>query len=200
MLQHTELDFTNFCQRSGKDPFMVDAIRETFNTKGSWLGGGAIRRTLMGMPLDSDFDFFFENEDSLGGFSDNAIAAGLKQTKETEHHQQFEGDFEGEQIKVQAIKFQYYKTPVEVIDSFDYTITMFALQGDTLYTTPESLWDLGRKRLALNKVTYPVSTLRRMLKYSRQGFTACSGCMSDLFKMTVENPSTWETFDIQYID
>jgi hypothetical protein len=199
-MQTIGLDYSDFCSRSGRNPEQTLLVRDNFSVPGSWLAGGAIRRTLMGMPLDSDYDFFFQNEFAFDSFDEQTIGLGFKKTKETEHHNQYEGKFEGQDFVVQAIKFQFYSDAAEVLDSFDYTITQFLLSGSTLLTTPESLWDLARKRLALHKVTYPVATLRRMLKYSNQGFTACAGCMGDLFKMTIDNPSTWGTFDIQYID
>lgn len=200
-MQITCIDYKQFCKRTGRDPSMTSYVRDTVSVPGSWLAGGAIRRTLMGMPLDSDYDFFFQDEVALEAFDTKIIdELGLKRVKETEHHTQYEGSLQGIDFIVQAIKFQFYASAAKVIESFDYTITQFALDQGTLYTTPESLWDLGRKRLAINKVTYPVSTMRRMIKYSNQGFTACAGCMGDLFTQTIENPMTWQTFDIQYID
>ena len=199
-MQTIGLDYTDFCSRSGRNPELTLLVRDNFSVKGSWLAGGAIRRTLIGMPLDSDFDFFFRDEFAFLGFEEQIVSLGFTKTKETEHHSQFEGKLHDVSFVVQAIKFQFYDNAAEVLDSFDYTITQFLLDGNNLLTTPESLWDLPRKRLALHKVTYPVATLRRMLKYSNQGFTACAGCMGDLFKMTIDNPSTWGTFDIAYID
>lgn len=200
-MQILGLDYIGFCERSGLDPTESLVAKDTFSVEGSWLAGGAIRRTLIGMPLDSDFDFFFKDENSMAVFNSNIVdVLGFKVTKETEHHTQYEGKVGEKDYIVQAIKFQFYDDPAQCIASFDYTISQFILDGNSLITTPESLWDLSRKRLAINKVTYPVSTMRRMIKYSNQGFKACAGCMGDLFTKTIENPQTWGTFDIQYID
>jgi hypothetical protein len=62
------------------------------------------------------------------------------------------------------------------------------------------LWDLGRKRLAIHKVTYPVATMRRMIKYTRQGFNACAGCMATLLRETATSPEAMASLDIAYVD
>jgi len=63
-----------------------------------------------------------------------------------------------------------------------------------------TLWDLGRKRLAINRITYPVSTMRRMLKYSKQGFFACGGCMATILQETILSPELHTQLDITYLD
>lgn len=194
--------FEEFCNRSGQNFEEVSTVWNQCHISGSWLGGGALRRTLIGQPLDSDFDFFFENPDRKSAFVEKLKSKGLSVTRETKHHTQLEGFLEGSKIPytIQAIHFRYYKSAEEVLDSFDYTITQLVHDGKWLYTTPETLWDLGRKRLALHKVTYPVATMRRMLKYTKQGFTACGGCMADLYTKTLGNDEALGQLDIEYVD
>lgn len=195
-------NFEEFCEMYGQDSGMVVKVWSTLGHHDCWLGGGAIRRTLIGQPLDSDFDFFFMNADALESFKGRCDKAGLVKVKETKHHIQFEGKLEGSEllIVVQAIFFKYYDTRFDVLDSFDYTITQFLYAGDSMWTTPEALWDLGRKRLVIHKVSYPVATMRRMLKYTNQGFTACAGCMKTLFVETASNPGAMAELDIEYVD
>lgn len=194
------LDFREFCERSDcntADLFRVlDAVRN-----GAWCAGGAVRRTLIKHALDSDFDFFFRSADDLAEW-EKKLPGTLHLVRETEHHKHWKGTVEGSAlpVEIQAIRFRYYATAEAVIDSFDYTITQFALDGDTLVTTPEALWDLGRKRLAIHKVTYPVATMRRMLKYARQGYTACSGCMATLLKETASSPEAMAALGTTYVD
>lgn len=194
-------DFEDFCSRSGCSTEEVERIWESVKHEGVWLGGGAIRRTLIGMSFDSDFDFFFRDSETFESW-EKSLPKSLTKTRETAHHTEYRGAVEGSDIPVvvQAIKFKYYNNPSEVIDSFDYTITQFVYDGQNLWTTPEALWDLGRRRLALHKVTYPVATMRRMLKYSNQGFTACSGCMQELFVLTMNDPAALSQMDITYVD
>lgn len=170
------------------------------NFSGPWLGGGAIRRTISDQEPDSDFDFFFKDEAQLKTSIDKMIDDGWHQSKETDHHVEFHKKIGDNNRKVQFIRFKYYSNPEEVIDSFDFTICQFVYDGISLYCSDTALWDLARKRLVINKVTYAVSTLRRIIKYTNQGFYACGGCLTDMLTKVVDNPSLREQFDIQYVD
>lgn len=103
-------------------------------------------------------------------------------------------------IDVQAIRFRFYESAEQVIDSFDYTVTMFVLDDNDLVTTPYALWDLGRRKLAVHRITYPVATMRRLLKYTKQGFTACAGCLQSILKQTADSPEAMGQLDIEYVD
>lgn len=194
------MDFEDFCRRSDHDTAPLVSVLQGL-PKGAWIAGGAVRRTLAGHVLDSDFDFFFRDDAALAEWQ-LKLPSAFRLVRETKHHKHWRGTVEGSElpIDIQAIKFAFYDSAEAVIDSFDYTITMFALDGTDLVTTPEALWDLGRKRLAIHKVTYPVATMRRMLKYGKQGFTACAGCMATLFRETARSPEALGALDIEYVD
>lgn len=175
--------------RSFNDINELDLIRFINNIpmlgKGVWLAGGAIRRTLMGYKnVESDFDLFFETPEIKDDYiksieNDGAI---LKRKNDLNACYEYKG------FIIQCIHVKYYKDPMEILDSFDYTICQFATDGKTLYYNPLALYDLGRKRLVIHKVTYPVATLRRLLKYVSQGFYACSGCLFNLLESVARNP------------
>lgn len=193
-------NFQEFCERSDCDTSELFRVLNTVRN-GAWCAGGAIRRTLIKQPLSSDFDFFFRSAEQLADW-EKALPLTLSLVRESEHHKHWKGVI-GESaipVEIQAIRFRYYESATEVIDSFDYTITQFALDGEKLVTTPEALWDLGRKKLAIHKVTYPVATMRRMLKYASQGFTACGGCMATLLRETATKPEIMSQLNIQYVD
>jgi hypothetical protein len=167
---------------------------------GPWIAGGALRRTLLGQEPASDFDFFFQSPEQLNAFRERLEASGFRMLRETEHHLHFQGKVEGSDLPIDAqlIRFAFYADAKAVIDSFDYTICQLAFDGDSLTLGDFTLWDLGRKRLAIHKVTFPVSTMRRMLKYTRQGFYACAGAMEAILKATQDNPEL--RTDIRYVD
>lgn len=201
-MQHLTLNFDEFCQHSGADPAPIYAVQSAFSNDGAWLGGGAIRRTLIGQALDSDFDFFFRSKGHFDKWLESKPKT-MNVVRETKHHVQLEGTIGDSKlpIVVQGINFQYFPDGAPtVIDAFDYTITQFALSGVSLYTTDIALWDLGRRKLSINKVTYPVATMRRMLKYTKQGFTACAGCMQTLLTETAKSPEALASMDVEYVD
>lgn len=193
-------DINEFCERSACDTSELFRVLTPIK-QDAWCAGGAIRRTLIKQPLDSDFDFFFRDSGHMDTW-ESGLPSTLKQVRETEHHKHWRGPI-GESdiaVDIQAINFKYYKSAEDVIDSFDYTITQFALEENTLVTTPYALWDLGRRKLAIHRVTYPVATMRRMLKYTQQGFTACGGCMAQLMRDTASSPEAMANLDLEYVD
>lgn len=193
-------NFHDFCERSGCDTADIDRVYEALGN-GAWLAGGAIRRTLIGHALDSDFDFFFKSAEALETW-EKGLPDSLKLIRETEHHKHWRGTIAGSELPldIQAIRFRFYESAEQVIDSFDYTVTMFVLDDEDLVTTPYALWDLGRKKLAVHKITYPIATMRRLLKYTKQGFTACSGCLQSILKETASSPEAMGQLDIEYVD
>lgn len=172
----------------------------SLSTDGPWLAGGALRRTLLRQEPDSDFDFFFRDADQLAAFTAKLDGLGMEKLRETEHHIHYRGRVGDSAlpIDVQCIRFAFYASAEEVIDSFDFTICQFAFDGINLTAGHYSLWDLGRKRLAVHRVTFPVSSMRRVLKYASQGFKACNGCLATLLRATAENPSL--NTEIAYVD
>lgn len=180
---------------------ILDELPEC-DRNGPWLAGGSIRRTISAMPLESDFDFFFASEEQLGKFSKGLERLNFVKKKETEHHVQYEG-FEGAVercITIQLIRFRYYGNASEVLESFDFTICQFVFDGEHIHCGDYALWDLGRKRLAVGTITFPVSSMRRLLKYARQGFTACDGCLAALATAISDNPALADNLNIHYVD
>lgn len=199
-------DMEAFTSRSTDKPFgettlslILDCL-PALSPSGPWIAGGALRRTLQGQEPDSDFDLFFRDKEQLDAFAAQLDAFNMNKVRETEHHLHFRGVLggKGPQRDVQLIKFKFYTDAADVIDSFDYTICQFAFDGKSLTCGDFALWDLGRKRLAVHKITFPVSSARRLLKYAQQGYVACAGCLNALVVATANNPEL--RTDIEYVD
>lgn len=192
-MNHNKYNMLNFISRYVNDVEEVELYKALSGLpdigEGVWLAGGAIRRTLIGKKLDSDFDFFFKSEDHFKRYSKALKELGGVETRKTDTNETYSITIGSKPYIVQLIKISYYSNPVAVIDSFDFTITQFAYDGESLYCGKHSLWDLSRRKLALHKLTYGVSTMRRLIKYTNQGFTACSGVMQSILQSVVDDPS-----------
>ena len=190
--------------RSFDDTTLATILRALplLSKDGPWIAGGALRRTLLGKEPESDFDFFFRNAEQLKEFCSDLESRGLKKVNETIHHVHYRGKVgdSGIDRDVQCIRFAFYEDAASVINSFDYTICQLAFDGERLTLGEFTLWDLGRRRLAIHKITYPVATMRRMLKYTSQGFTACAGCMATILKETASNPEILTQLGVAYVD
>ena len=164
--------------------------------KGPWVAGGVLRRLISGeKDIDSDIDVFFANFQQLEAFKDGLRKADCELKRENEYNSTW---LMGE-LEVQLIHIKFYKSPAELLDSFDFTLCQLATDGKTLWCAPYALWDIGRKRLVLHRLTYAVASVRRLLKYGAQGFTVCSGAIAQILHEAQKNPETVET-EVRYVD
>ena len=196
--------FSAFLQRFIDKPdecqfFKVLAVLPAPSTVGPWIAGGAVRRTIAQQPLESDVDFFFRDVEQKAAFCAALLEKGGWLISEKEHAGTYGIKHEHATVIVQAITMAYYPTLEAVLDSFDFTITQFGFDGSDLVCGPFSLWDLARRRLALHKLTFGVSTVRRLIKYTRQGFTACGGVLASILEETVAHPDVIQR-TTEYVD
>lgn len=183
---------------------------------GPWIAGGAIRRTLCNEPLVTDIDYFYKDGEELSfnmkvlleklaKENGGRIKSTTVETNATTYDVEYKANDEKEEctksIKVQEILIDSYRSPEHLIDEFDFTICQFAYDGDKLYCGDHSLWDLARKRLVINKITYPVASMRRLIKYTQQGYYACHGTMNQFLETIVKHPELLHnTADISSLD
>jgi hypothetical protein len=167
---------------------------------GPWIAGGAVRRTLMGGGVgESDIDVFFASSEQLAQCRSALESVGAKQKRETDHNIEYVLTLGDSDQRIQLIRVAFHASASAVIDSFDFTICQFATDGKEVICGPYSLWDLSRKRLAVHKITFAVASMRRFLKYSRQGFTVCGGALTDFLQRVVADPNIVHA-DVRYID
>lgn len=140
-----------------------------FDYKGVWIAGGAIRDSIIG-EIPSDIDVFGPNN-----LLDDFIQTNLKDYKLT-FDNEFIKNYIKDKIKIQIIR-RDIKTIEECLNNFDYTICMFAYDGNTVWAESNALLHLYQKRLVINKINpeFVVNTLERLQKYIKKGYTICSG-------------------------
>jgi hypothetical protein len=168
--------------------------------EGPWVAGGAVRRTLLGEGIgQSDIDLFFKDVVQKATVEQKLEAAGAKQVKKGKHNTEYTLKIEDAEYRIQLITIGYYDTAEAVIDSFDFTICQFITDGETFGAAEHSLWDLVRKRLVVHKITYAVASMRRVLKYTKQGFYACSGMLTSFLTIVGEDKTLLKQ-EVEYID
>lgn len=197
-------NFKTFLSRFIDDPDDCDLFKYLAHLPviapgGPWVAGGAVRRTLQKTDLSSDIDFFFKDETQLAAFDESIIDLGAIMSSDNDHARTYRLTVAGDDLVVQAITMSYYETLEACLDSFDFTITQCGYDGTDLVVGEFTLWDLARKRLALHKLTYGVSTMRRIIKYTRQGFTACGGALASILEQTIADPQTVHR-EVEYVD
>ena len=177
----------------------------TVNKDGPWIAGGALRSLVANEDHVSDYDFFFKSEEQLKearSMLEASAAIKILNKRSNDHCDTYSlvvPDKEYNKFEVQLVHISYYDSVEVLLESFDYTICQFAYDGSDLYTGEYSILDLMRRRLAVNKITYPVSSVRRMIKYTNKNFTACSGCITKVLEKVALEPTSLDT-KIVYID
>lgn len=179
---------------------LINILAELKPTTERWIAGGAVRDFVRDEPLDSDVDVFFTDENACASFmAEMKARPDYRETRATDGVVTFYITIDGKPVLCQAVKIRWYADMQECIDNFDYTVCQFATDGTTLLCGPYSLFDLARKRLAVHRVTFGASSVRRMLKYARKGFTACQGCIVTLLEGMNADDDLIRA-DIKYID
>ena len=132
------------------------------------LAGGALR-SLFYDERPADYDLFFFDEDQV-----EEVREALKLAKFELKFECPEGKlytYQKEDVKIQLITDRFYESPEELIDTFDIIPGCAVLLPDmSVLMHPQFLICLEENILLLHKVTYPASTLKRMVKYGRYGF------------------------------
>ena len=114
MIEHV---FSDFLARSSDDKFedltLVKVLSglPPLGVPGPWLGGGALRRTILGIEPDSDFDFFFRDAAQLAEFGADVERRGFYKVRESEHHIEYRGNIGGSGMPrdIQCIRFAFYQ-------------------------------------------------------------------------------------------
>jgi hypothetical protein len=157
---------------------------------GPWVAGGSVRRMVNGETdiRYSDIDIFFPSPESLA--YGESFMASLKSSGhmgkftnmvETNAGKSYYYDMgNGKTLTIQLLKKFFYPTVEELFASFDFTICMFATDGDTIVGDPEAKTDLDAKRLILrNKPPKPKAA--RFAKFCNEGFIPTPGVIRAMF-------------------
>lgn len=140
---------------------------------GTYLAGGSLRRLISGEGFDGkeDFDLFFKDEESINLFwaQNESVLETVYETDKNTSVIYRPPDKEYS-LRIQVIHFLYYQSLEEIINSFDFTVCQFATDGQEIVCGKTSLDDLLHKRLVVNRITYPTSSIFRLAKYMQSGY------------------------------
>ena len=144
-----------------------------------WIAGGAIRDHFASQQIESDIDVFFKSQQDYQATIDKLADSRMVQQKYI--HKEL-SCFAWRGVDVQLIGTHFFEGPKETAESFDFTVCCCALDATDIYMHEHFMEDLAARRLAVNKLPFPLSTLERLQKYSKKGFTACNGTLLEIAK------------------
>jgi hypothetical protein len=82
--------------------------------------------------------------------------------------------------KMKQIVLLIRGNPAEVINTFDFSISQWAIDGENIYWGEYTLQSTATRRVRINCIHHPLSTMRRMLKYASRKYFFCSGTMLEI--------------------
>lgn len=132
----------------------------------AWVAGGVLRDYFLDKPLKSDCDIFFPNSTEFNKAKNYLLSKGAKVVWESENGMKV--TYKGNTFDLVKI---FMPNPMATISRFDFTISMLATDGKDLYYGNNTLKDLQERKLVLNAIVNPLSTLKRVLKHYKKGFT-----------------------------
>lgn len=178
-----------------------DNIQNGISLMGMVLAGGAARSLYDPEATINDYDFFFIKNGCLN-FADGISAArqmlteaGFENTYTCPKGWLYTYESKERKIKIQLITEKEYDSVEALLDSFDLTAAMFAVDfTNTVYYTEQAVEDVKNKKLNLHKISYPVSTFKRIMKYIMlHGFKA-----GDIGKQFVDRIAEQAQFEYDF--
>lgn len=165
------IQLDNAVERFGK--IILNELKEV--GVNCWVAGGSLRDYFSGLNVKTDYDLFFPNE------SEFEKAKVYFKSKKCEI--KWESDNGMKVIhngKTFDLVKKFFPTPLESINAFDFTVSMFAVDINKVYYGESSFIDLSKKQLMINKLPFPASTLSRAFRYYKKGYSMCKGEMKKL--------------------
>ncbi len=166
---------------------------------GCFLAGGSLR-TLINDEEVCDFDLFFNGQLMYQPVDQDVfqpvLPARVIEVREILEKENFDLIFEcpegklftykkGE-MKVQLI-LETAGTPDEVINQFDINAGRCAFDGEFIYIPLQFARDVKTKYLSIHDVSFPVATMKRLVKYSNKGYNINRACKQ--FLENIQNKS-----------
>jgi hypothetical protein len=147
----------------------------------------------------SDIDVFFTTEDQFNQMVKFFNSKGIK-IRETDNSI----SYIWQERKFDLVKSKFYESIEQVIESFDFINCMAGIEAAFRNFVSHKDWYLvnKQKRLAINKITYPMSSLRRAFKYAAKGYFVCHGSMLRLAEAikNQENPLSAQPIETYPVD
>lgn len=171
----THLSLENYLnERELKLPEQLSALL-THMPPGTYIAGGAVAGFICGTNLASDIDLFFHNETAFNEAVKLLSFAGKEQHGEhiPPGARAFAPPEGREGLVIQAINFQWFEDLETVLDSFDFTATMFGIDVEKkeLVFAADAALDYQARRLLNHHCEGDDASRKRLAKYITKGFT-----------------------------
>lgn len=163
----------------------------------AWIGGGAVRDYFLYNKITSDIDLYFPNQEHYDAAKEwiinNAIPFSNSPASEYYQIEKEKGIVVRANLK-NSLKIKYKNidldlvkmfrsNEIETIKSFDMTICAAAVSNEGVFMANDFLLDLASKQIHFQSLHNPFSTLVRLQKYIKKGFSVS---YNELHKLAYE--------------
>jgi hypothetical protein len=170
------------------DNFVLSLIKD-----GVILAGGALRSLVDAEDKVQDYDLFF-----LDQLKVEAVKNKLKDNNFNLIFECPKGELfsyvNSKGTKVQLILKRKYSSCEDIISSFDITACCCAYDGNNFWKNTRFIFDNLNKLININKVEYPIATMKRISKYISKGFKltpdAASKFVTEVNSMKLDDNNT----------
>lgn len=162
-----------------------------------FLAGGALRTLVDQEEKILDYDMFFRNAEAKRLLDEALLSRGARVTFICPLGMLTSYSLDG--LKIQSISLRYYDGLKELIDSFDFTASMAAINHDTLVLSKDFSRDIKNKHLRLHRLTYPAATLNRVIKYKSKGYFV-HDILRDICNKVYDHDRNIIDMEIVYVD
>lgn len=145
----------------------VKSVLAQLHRDGPWLAGGAARKLFFHQPLGgSDLDIFCKNLEQMVTFKVWLIENKARAIANTANNTTYQLG----PVTVQLIDGKQYADHHALLDSFDFNLCQFVYNGEWFVHTEAAMNDYTLRQLTVNKITLPLYSMARVMKYLGQGF------------------------------
>jgi hypothetical protein len=149
--------------------FLGERLVDLFKGYKAIVAGGTLTSLFSNRDIN-DIDLYFRNEEDAIGFVSQIMNDGAWVVSNTKKATQLMYN----DVNVQVIHFQFFKSPEDIFNTFDFTSCMaaydFSIEQFTLH--PDFLKHNSQRILKFNKDTsFPIVSLLRVQKYEGKGYS-----------------------------
>lgn len=183
----------------------IPANPDPFALTGCFIAGGAILSIATKTDIN-DYDVYPKSSEGFADVVHQLEDCGCFVISITDRAITYKSNTElnanGERSTIQVIMYDYFKTPEDIFENFDFTVCMGAYDTDSKsYIFHEDFYpDIATSTLRFNhKTRYPLNSLLRTSKYRHKGFHISKPEHTKL-ALAVANagmPQSWEDLESQ---
>lgn len=144
-------------------------------TGNAWVAGGCVREWVIRKKVrpGTDIDVWTTGPEEVARIKAAAKKAGWEEL----HSDDRSDNYRSKLGKwVQVIKAFHFVDWVDTLERFDFTVCAFAVNhSGHFFHHRDAFVDLAARRLAIIRLTFPVSSIVRAVKYVGKGFNICGG-------------------------